>query len=114
MKKYPVIIIFLITMLLVCGETVMAKERLGKPLGVLANGVEDRVVISWEPVKKADGYEVFEKAEGEKAFTKVKVTKKRKIVLKKKARGRRYQYKVGHIERKRRSFTESSEKKWRR
>ena len=94
MKKYPVIIIFLITMLLVCGETVMAKERLGKPLGVLANGVEDRVVISWEPVKKADGYEVFEKAEGEKAFTKVKVTKKRKIVLKKKARGRRYQYKV--------------------
>ena len=62
----------------------MAKERLGKPLGVLANGVEDRVVISWEPVKKADGYEVFEKAEGEKAFTKVKVTKKRKIVLKKK------------------------------
>ena len=39
-KKYPVIIIFLITMLLVCGETVMAKERLGKPLGVLANGVE--------------------------------------------------------------------------
>ena len=55
MKKYPVIIIFLITMLLVCGETVMAKERLGKPLGVLANGVEDRVVISWEPVKKADG-----------------------------------------------------------
>jgi hypothetical protein len=71
-KKYPVIIIFLITMLLVCGETVMAKERLGKPLGVLANGVEDRVVISWEPVKKADGYEVFEKAEGEKAFTKVK------------------------------------------
>ena len=84
MKKYPVIIIFLITMLLVCGETVMAKERLGKPLGVLANGVEDRVVISWEPVKKADGYEVFEKAEGEKAFSKVKVTKKRKLVLKKK------------------------------
>ena len=39
MKKYPVIIIFLITMLLVCGETVMAKERLGKPLGVLANVV---------------------------------------------------------------------------
>ena len=34
--------------------------------------------------KKADGYEVFEKAEGEKAFTKVKVTKKRKIILKKK------------------------------
>ena len=38
----------------------MAKEHLGKPQGVLANGVEDRVVISWEPVKKADGYEVFE------------------------------------------------------
>lgn len=68
MKKYPVIIIFLITMLLVCGETVMAKERLGKPLGVLANGVEDRVVISWEPVKKADGYEVFEKAKVESVY----------------------------------------------
>ena len=55
MKKYPVIIIFLITMLLVCGETVMAKERWGKPLGVLANGVEDRVVISWEPVIQSKG-----------------------------------------------------------
>ena len=76
MKKYPVIIIFLITMLLVCGETVMAKERLGKPLGVLANGVEDRVVISWEPVKKADGYEVFEKAEGEESVYKGKSNEK--------------------------------------
>ena len=92
----------------------MAKERLGKPLGVLANGVEDRVVISWEPVKKADGYEVFEKAEGEKAFTKVKVTKKRKIVLKKKQEGEDINTKEGHIERKRRSFTESSGKRWRR
>ena len=63
----------------------MAKERLGKPLGVLANGVEDRVVISWEPVKKADGYEVFEKAEGEKAFTKVKVTKKEEDRFKEKS-----------------------------
>ncbi|MFR8999500.1 MAG: hypothetical protein ACLVIY_02740 [Anaerobutyricum soehngenii] len=75
-------------MLLVCGETVMAKERLGKPLGVLANGVEDRVVISWEPVKKADGYEVFEKAEGEKVFTQGKSNeKRRRSSLKKKARG---------------------------
>ena len=39
----------------------MAKERLGKPLGVLANGVEDLVVNSWEPVKNADVYEGFEK-----------------------------------------------------
>ena len=37
----------------------MAKTSLRKPLGVLANGVDGQVVLSWESVQRADGYEVF-------------------------------------------------------
>ena len=44
----------------------MAKTSLRKPLGVLANGVDGQVVLSWESVQGADGYEVFEKTEEEK------------------------------------------------
>ena len=38
----------------------MAKTSLRKPLGVLANGVDGQVVLSWESVQGADGYEVFD------------------------------------------------------
>ena len=46
----------------------MAKTSLRKPLGVLANGVDGQVVLSWESVQGADGYEVFEKTEEENAL----------------------------------------------
>lgn len=71
-----------------------AKTALHAPKGLLANGVKDQVVISWEPVKNADGYEVFEKAAGESTFHRQKVTKKCKAVLKNKKRGTVYRYKV--------------------
>ena len=93
-KKYVAALVALIMMFIICGECFMAKETLKKPLGVMANGVESQVVLSWEPVKKADGYVVFEKADGEDGFFKIKETKKCSVVLKKKIRGRRYQYKV--------------------
>lgn len=76
------------------GDNVMAKETLKKPLGVLANGVEDQIVLSWEPVEKADGYEIFEKTEGKGIFLKIKTTKQQKIILKNKERDCVYQYKI--------------------
>lgn len=93
-KKHIRFIAMIVAVFLICGESVMAKTTLKKPLGVMANGVESKVVISWEPVKKADGYEVFEKIEGEKKFSKVKSTTGCKVVLKKKERGIVCQYKI--------------------
>lgn len=72
----------------------MAKTSLSKPLGVLANGVDGQVVLSWESVQRADGYEVFEKAEEENVFLKLRATKQCKLVFKNKKRGSVYQYKV--------------------
>ncbi len=93
-KKYSILLLFLFAVFLIGGERVMAKEALKKPLGVMANGVENQVVISWEPVKNAGGYEVFEKSEGEIRFSKIKETTSCKVILKKRVRGRVYQYKV--------------------
>ena len=72
----------------------MAKTSLRKPLGVLANGVDGQVVLSWESVQGADGYEVFEKTEEENVFLKLRATKQCKLVFKNKKRGSVYQYKV--------------------
>lgn len=72
----------------------MAKTSLSKPLGVLANGVDRQVVLSWESVQGVDGYEVFEKAEEENIFLKLRATKQCKLVFKNKKRGIVYQYKV--------------------
>ena len=56
------------------GADAMAKTSLRKPLGVLANGVDGQVVLSWEAVQGADGYEVFEKTEEENVFLKLRAT----------------------------------------
>lgn len=70
----------------------------GAPRGFLVNGVENQVVLSWEPVPKAKEYEIWEKAENTEGETgkwaKVKVTAKNRVVLKGKNRGNRYSYKV--------------------
>lgn len=76
------------------GEDVFAASILTQPKGFLANGVNDQVVLSWEPVKKADGYEIFEKVQGQDAYNKVKVTASHKLVLLQKTRGLTYIYKV--------------------
>lgn len=76
------------------GADAMAKTSLRKPLGVLANGVDGQVVLSWESVQGADGYEVFEKAEEENVFLKLRATKQCKLVFKNKKRGSVYKYKV--------------------
>ncbi|MDO5146199.1 MAG: hypothetical protein Q4D60_04275 [Eubacteriales bacterium] len=66
------------------------------PEGFLAGGVKNKVVLSWEPVKRADCYEIWEKeeTEGTGTWKRVRRTAKRKVVLKRKNRGGRYCYKV--------------------
>lgn len=76
------------------GSRCDGKNKFKKPLGVLANGVDGQVVLSWESVQGADGYEVFEKAEEENVFLKLRATKQCKLVFKNKKRGSVYQYKV--------------------
>lgn len=93
-RKNYIQLFVLFVIFLIGGKTVMAKETLNKPLGVMANGVENQVVLSWEPVKRASGYEVFERATGEKKFSKIQKTTSCKVILKKKVRGTVYQYKI--------------------
>ena len=93
-RKYIAWIMIVSILFLGQGTNAMAKISLNKPLGILANGVDNQVVLSWEPVQKADGYEVFEKEEAGSVFLKVKATKQCKIVFKNKKRGSICQYKV--------------------
>lgn len=76
------------------GEDIFAASVLKGPEGFLANGVNDQIVLSWEPVKKADGYEVFEKTSKDSIFKKVKVTTSSRVTLSHKMRGEKYIYKV--------------------
>ena len=75
------------------GRTCQA-AALSAPEGLLASGVKDSVVLSWEPVKGADGYEIYEKTEGQDSWTMVKTTAKKKIVLADRESGIRYAYRV--------------------
>lgn len=70
------------------------------PKGVLANGVGDQIVLSWEPVEGADGYEIFEKQEGQNAWTLIKATRKKKAVLSGRQAGFSYSYKVRAVKEK--------------
>ena len=97
-KKLLAWILFLgMSILFLCknqGENVFAASALTAPKGVLANGVNHNVVLSWEPVKGADGYEVFEKLQGQDSYQKIKVTAATKLVLSQKVRGMSYIYKI--------------------
>lgn len=70
------------------------------PKGVLANGVADRIVVSWEPVEDADGYEVYEKQAGQGSWSLAKATRKKKIVLSGRQAGVSYSYKVRAVKEK--------------
>ena len=47
-KKKFIQLFILAAIFLMGGKNVMAKETWNKPLGVMANGVENQVVISWD------------------------------------------------------------------
>lgn len=76
------------------GEDLLAASVLKKPEGFLANGVNDQVVLSWEPVKNVDGYEVFERTEEDSSFEKRKVVASTHVVFTGKNRGMKYSYKI--------------------
>ena len=56
----------------------------------MANGVNDKVCVTWEPVPYAMGYLVYEKQNG--GFKCLGYTRNTQVVLKDKTRGARYYY----------------------
>lgn len=69
-------------------------QALKAPKGVLANGVGRKIVISWEPAKGADAYEIYERSAETGGYQKIKKTKKCFVVLPEHKRGREYHYKL--------------------
>ncbi|MBQ9983326.1 MAG: hypothetical protein IJP29_01920 [Lachnospiraceae bacterium] len=61
--------------------------------GVMSTAVKDNVVITWEPLKNADGYRLYE-AEGKNKYRLVCQTKNCKVILRKKEKGITYRYYV--------------------
>lgn len=72
---------------------VLAATGITAPKGVLANAVGNKVAVSWEPVKGADGYEVYEQS-GRGGYAKVRTVASRQVVLPDRKRGITYHYKV--------------------
>lgn len=61
------------------------------PLGVMSTAVDDKIAVSWEPVKGASGYRIYEAVEdGE--YQMVKQTKSCQYVLSGKEAGKEYHY----------------------
>ena len=77
----------------IVGGECLAAAAPGAPQGVMAVGVKDQVVLSWEKVNGADGYEIYERKKGG-VWSAVRVTAAGKTVLKNRENGERYQYKV--------------------
>lgn len=102
MKPYIRIAVIL-TLLFICssrGIKADAKTEFSEssPLGLMATAVDKKIAISWETVKDADGYEIYEaeSKNGKKKtkFVLIKNTKNCLIVLNNKKRGVTYHYYV--------------------
>lgn len=75
-------------------KTAFEREQ---PPGVMATAVDSRIVISWEPLIGADGYEIYEATEtaGTRcAYTRILRTKKTRVLLKEKPAGTTCIYRV--------------------
>ena len=68
-------------------------HKLKSPKGLLANGVGSRAAVSWEPVRGADGYEIYEKNGGEDFF-RIQTVALPRTVLENRKPGTKYIYKV--------------------
>ena len=79
---------------------VRAASGLSAPGGLMVSGVKDTMVLSWEPVKGADGYEIMEKQEGQKGWSVVAFARKEKRNLSGRQAGVRYIYRVRAYEEK--------------
>lgn len=81
----------------VCTVTVkkrtQKKEKLSRPVLTLKRKGARAVTLSWKKVKKAQGYEIYQKI-GSKSFKRVKTLKKTSYTLTKRKKGKKYTYKV--------------------
>jgi len=62
-----------------------------KPVGVMSTSVDGTIVLTWEPLKNADGYRIYEALPNGK-YKLVSQTKSCKMLLKGKAKGITYRY----------------------
>lgn len=92
-----IIVLFILLLNLFFVDPVRGETAVAAPRGVLANGVDGNIVISWEPVKGAYGYEIFEKSPDDEEFLKVKRTRGTKAVLPNHTRKKVYVYKIRTI-----------------
>ena len=72
----------------------VSAKGLSCPKGVMANAVGNSVTVSWEPVKRAKKYYVYEKSEQNPNYQLVSVTKGRRIKLNGRTAGVDYSYQV--------------------
>ena len=69
-------------------KSIFSKER---PVGVMSSAVGDKIAVSWEPVKEASGYQIYEAVE-DNGYKLIKQTKSCQSVLDKKEPGKEYHY----------------------
>lgn len=67
--------------------------RQSKPIGIMSTTVDGQIVLSWEPLKNADGYRIYE-ATSQAKYHLVCQTKNCKMILKGRECGRTYRYYV--------------------
>ena len=81
-------------MMSLCFISVSAKTSFSKekPLGIMSTAVGTDIAVSWEPVKGASGYRVYES--GGEEFSLVKQTSGHSCILSGREQGRTYQYYV--------------------
>ncbi len=65
--------------------------RKTKPVGMMSTVVEGKVVLTWEKMKNADGYRLYEATKGNK-YRLIGQTKKTKMILKGRVKGETYRY----------------------
>ena len=88
-----ILIVCIMSILINSNATAKTSFNKKKVNGIMSTAVYDDVVVTWEGLKDAKGYEIYERTE-EESFTCVKRTASCKAVLKNRIPGKDYQYYV--------------------
>lgn len=100
MKPYVHTAAIITLLFICCTRSIKAEAKTefseSSPLGLMATAVDKKIAISWEAVKGADGYEIYEaeskNGKNQTKFVLIKNTKNCLIVLDNKKRGVTYHY----------------------
>lgn len=92
MLPLAVAVILLMVICMMPGEANAATYKKGKPVGIMATAVDQKVAITWEKVAGAKGYIVYEKVGKNGDFQRIAKITGTKYVRKGAARGTTYGY----------------------